>query len=376
VSVDDPLPSLCKQLEEASLDPRAQKHPLIRNDVQHQEYYRFEPQQVHSIILSSSKTPKSSNIFSTISTWDLHETKSRPLSQLLCVKPHHVMLDRERIKLAAGLVRATLMAHSTPGWPGLRDSQQLPPGCLLDQINFLSRGSADISAGIDDIDSLLDTLNMPIAVGGYSKTLTSSHSDTDMTDAADLNTTAAHTQNKSADHSSNPISTEEDLKNTYGIRNLVLYRLGVALLSIALWKRIPWQDIASVRKKARALDWGGREYQCAVNKLINGDFGLGTGELDLEDECVQIEIVKNIIGPLETTIGYISRRSQDGGVLSSENLKGLQAQSGGRWLINEPERWVGSVQPPPPYSGPGPSTWVGSPRGIDSGHGGYFVQSP
>lgn len=389
VPANNSLPGLCEQLEAVSVGPRSHQHPLIRPDAQRQEIYRFEPQQVHPVILSSGKTSKaanSSNILTTMSAWDPHKTKSRPLSRLLDSPPQYVMLDRERIRLAAGLVRATLMAHSTPGWPGQRhgDHHGLPTNCLLDQISFLSQWSAETSAGVD-IDSLLHTLNIPVAVGDPthpSKTIASSHSDTDMTDAGDINTTM-QTHNKTSDHSSNRESTEEDLKDTYGIRNLVLYRLGVALLSIGLWRSIPWKEFASVRRKARALDWGGAEYKCAVHKLINGDFGLGVGDLDLEDEDLQIEIVKTIVGPLESTVGSISRSNQGGGggVLSSENLKGLQAhESGGRggggvmWLTDS-DRWVGPVQelqppPPPPYPRPGPSsTLIGSPGGMDGGDG-------
>lgn len=371
LSANNSLPSLCKQLETATINPN-HHDTLICADARHQEFYKFETRQVQSIT-PSSKTP---NIFTTISTWDLHETKSFPLSQLLAFKPEYVMLHQERIRLAAGLVRATLMAHSTPGWPGQQNHHQLPLGCLLEQISFLSQESADISAGVN-IDSLLNTLNIPITVGSStqaSKTIPSSNSDAEMTDAGDIN--------KSTDHSSDPVSSEEDLKNTYGIPNLILYRLGVALLSIALWKPIPWQNITSVRRKARALDWGGSDYKCAVLKLINGDFGLGRGDLDLEKEDVQIEIVRNIVGPLDSIVGFISRRpSQGGGVLSRENLQA--AQSGQKMWLPEPERWVGSVPqmrqpPPPPY--PGPSTWVGSPGGMDGGDGGFettgLVESP
>ncbi|KAL2200833.1 hypothetical protein P885DRAFT_19817, partial [Corynascus similis CBS 632.67] len=93
------------------------------------------------------------------------------------------------------------------------------------------------------------------------------------------------------------VALEEELRDTYGIQNQTLYRLGVALLSIALWTKIDWRNIAAVRRKAAALTELGHVYRDAVNRLIWGNFGIYPPDLDSED--LRSEIIRTVIGPLE-----------------------------------------------------------------------------
>ncbi|KAK0721115.1 hypothetical protein B0H67DRAFT_600367 [Lasiosphaeris hirsuta] len=102
---------------------------------------------------------------------------------------------------------------------------------------------------------------------------------------------------------------EDELKYKYGIRNQVLYRLGVALLSIGLWSQVRWEDIGVVRRKAAAFDsLGGKRYREALNKLVWGNFVVDT--TDLNNERLQAEIHRAIIVPLERRAG-LHRQSQE-----------------------------------------------------------------
>jgi hypothetical protein len=91
--------------------------------------------------------------------------------------------------------------------------------------------------------------------------------------------------------------SEDKLQYTFGTRNQVLYRLGVALLSIGLWSKVGWEDVAAVRRKADALDSPGKKFSHAVKRLINCDFGIDT--VDLSNERLQVEILRAVIVPLE-----------------------------------------------------------------------------
>jgi hypothetical protein len=208
--------------------------------------------------------------------WDSHKITS--LIELLNHPIRDVILDRERIQLALALVRGTLMNHSTPGWP---------KGCVMEGISFFNKLDADV-----DVSTLLSTLNIQIQVGN------SLASDTNMEDCS-------------------VVVSEDEWQYASGIRNPVLYRLGVALLSIGLWSKVGWEDVAAVRRKAAALDSLGRNFSNAVKRLIYGDFGVDT--VDLSNDRLQVEILRSVIVPLQ-------------------KLAELHRQA-------EPERWPGLPAP-------------------------------
>ncbi|KAM7198306.1 hypothetical protein V8F33_005097 [Rhypophila sp. PSN 637] len=175
-------------------------------------------------------------------------------------------------------------------------------------------------------------LHIPVNVGNSLEVIDNGSSDTNMTDVGE-SISPRHAKATAAGTADSIDPIEEELKLTFGVRNLVLYRLGVALLSIARWERIQWQDIASVRKKVAALDWGGVAYKTAVKSLINCDFGAGD---DLEKERLQFEVMRSVVRPLENSLDIVSRSINGGDILSSKNLDKV----GGGWL-DEPGRWVG-----------------------------------
>ncbi|KAM7209960.1 hypothetical protein V8F06_014659 [Rhypophila decipiens] len=350
---------LCKKLGAITLDSlqtQPQKSPLIHINTKNRELYRFEAQQIPVPVPVPERTDgtPTSSVLSAISTWDLHEITYRPLSYLWGYKPEYIMSRRDRIQLAATLVRVTLTAHSTAGWPG---HQSPSVGCILEGIYFFIEGSVVDKSTTITIQSLLNTLHIPVNVGNSLEVMDNDSSDTKMTDAGE-SVSPRHAKATSAGTADSIDPIEEELKLTFGVRNLVLYRLGIALLSIARWERIQWQDIASVRKKTAALDWGGKAYKTAVTSLINCDFGAGD---DLNKERLQFEVMRSVVGPLENSLDIISRSINGGDILSSKNLNKV----GGGWL-DEPDRWVAQVQyetyPPQDVES---AKWAWPPHAVD-----------
>lgn len=198
-----------------------------------------------------------------IGNWETHRMccATELLSQ-----PVDMVLNRERFQLALALVRATMVSHSSSAWP---------QGCVLEGISYLQ----DPQGGVD-VSAALPTLNIQVEVGS--------------SDTVDMDMEGG-------------LILPEELEFTYGIQNQILYRLGVALLSIGLWARIDWKDIAGVRRKAAALDSLGEKYREVVKRLIWGNFGVDTTELG--DERLQVEILRTVISPLEKRAAP-RRRSQ------------------------------------------------------------------
>ncbi|KAM7196893.1 hypothetical protein V8F20_006860 [Naviculisporaceae sp. PSN 640] len=311
------IASLCKELETISLQP-AQSRQVTRLDARHPEGYRFDPLEPLQVL---PHDPSGSE-----SAWNIHEIEFRPLAHLLGDNPHRVMLDRDRVQLAAALVRGTLMGHSTAGWPGHRSASS---GCILEGISFIHTGTSSMFTAVQ-IETLLSTLNIPVDVGNYSGCSRVSSSDAEMRDAGE-----SVRQGDRGDASESADRTQAYVQT--GVQNLELYRLGVALLSLARWQRVPWQDVVSVRRKASALSWGGEAYKTAVKSLIDCDFGAGD---DLDVEKIQFEVMRRVVGPLEREVEAISASIRGGSFLSSENMaQGSIGAAGGRWL-DEVDRMV------------------------------------
>ncbi|RYP65933.1 hypothetical protein DL771_008063 [Monosporascus sp. 5C6A] len=89
----------------------------------------------------------------------------------------------------------------------------------------------------------------------------------------------------------------------HGIRNLTLYGVGVALLEIGLWARIPWEDHVQVRRKTARLSFLGRQYRAATKRLIDCDFGLAIE--DINDPRLQNAIFQSSVAELESLLSKI-----------------------------------------------------------------------
>ncbi|KAK5655513.1 hypothetical protein OQA88_5784 [Cercophora sp. LCS_1] len=240
---------LCQQLEACAIATHPQTFTHI--DSRSRERFHFEPKQAAKQVLEKQKLAT--------------------LSDLVTRLPEHLLLKRERVQLALALVKATLMNHSTLAWPN---------GCVLESIGFLSDPNMEI-----DILTVLNTLNLEVQVGGDES---GDSVDTDM--------------------ESGSVASEDELENTFGVQNRVLYRLGVALLSIGLWDKIEWKDIPAARRKAKALDAMGAKYREVVKRLIWANFD--ADPTNLNDERLQAEILRTVVSPLEKRAAYRRDRTK------------------------------------------------------------------
>lgn len=97
-----------------------------------------------------------------------------------------------------------------------------------------------------------------------------------------------------------------DAQYEYGIRNLTLYSLGVALLQIKQWRLLDSGDIAQIRRKAdkaRSSSKLGSRYQMIMEQCLNCDFGLG--ENDLSKPKLQDAIYTNVVCELKGLLNML-----------------------------------------------------------------------
>lgn len=89
----------------------------------------------------------------------------------------------------------------------------------------------------------------------------------------------------------------EDVQLLYGIRNMTLHCLGVALLELGYWKPLDSHDLLAVRRLAASRSPLGPKYQEIVQKCLGCDFGLGT---DLTKTDLQCALYNDVVCPLES----------------------------------------------------------------------------
>jgi hypothetical protein len=93
---------------------------------------------------------------------------------------------------------------------------------------------------------------------------------------------------------------------THGIRNLSLYRLGIALLQIGRWDPLvdATEDVVVVRRLAARNNRLGPRYQALTQKCIECDFGEGS---DLGNSQLQGAIYESVICELESLIEVLEK---------------------------------------------------------------------
>lgn len=89
----------------------------------------------------------------------------------------------------------------------------------------------------------------------------------------------------------------EDVQLLYGIRNMTLHCLGVALLELGYWKPLDSHDLLAVRRLAASRSPLGPKYQEIVQKCLGCDFGLG---IDLTKTDLQCALYNDVVCPLES----------------------------------------------------------------------------
>ncbi|XXH01803.1 hypothetical protein Hte_008164 [Hypoxylon texense] len=202
---------------------------------------------------------------------NLDSKTTTSLLQFLNLPMYDVSRDEDRIKLGIILAKSMLKFHSTPWWPKEE---------TLEHVYVFKDSNADLS-------SCLDTLHLSIKLEPASST------------------TGANRSNPTPKHGTNSDSTiAESIQyamDDHGIRNPILYRLGVALLQIGLWEHVHWEDNVQVRRKVARLSHLGRGYHDATKKLIYCDFGLAIEELN--DPRLQSAIFSHVVAELESILG-------------------------------------------------------------------------
>ena len=96
----------------------------------------------------------------------------------------------------------------------------------------------------------------------------------------------------------------EDAQYEYGIRNVMLYSLGVALLAIGRWERVELGNVKEVRRLASQSCYLGPTYSELVEKVLDCDFGQGK---DLKKPKLREAVYECIILELQ---GMVARYEQ------------------------------------------------------------------
>lgn len=194
--------------------------------------------------------------------------KETALGDLLDKPVYDVVSDRHRITIALALTKAMLKFHTTRAWPS---------GCLMSRVKLYSE--ADVTAC--DLAACLSTLHIPADVGLGS-------SDIDMEEA----------------HSMSPQEIQ-DAREIYGIQNMSLYCLGVALLQIGLWEVVQWNDVVQVRRKTLRLSYLGEKYHTITKGLVYCT--LGSGLSDLASDELQEAVIQKVVFGLEDLLSLMKQ---------------------------------------------------------------------
>ncbi len=166
----------------------------------------------------------------------------------------------DQLRLALRIASAVLKLNSTP-W--------LSQHWSLHDLSFFQKGS--------DLPNSLGSLHISLELAKET-TEQSTTMDVDM---------------------DNPTSAFVNSGIAHGIRNLTLYNLGVALLSIARWSKIdPYQVLHVERIASQSCPLGPR-YQELTQKALHCDFGHGK---DLRKPKLQEAVYNSVIEKLEDMI--------------------------------------------------------------------------
>ncbi|KAF2142613.1 uncharacterized protein K452DRAFT_350916 [Aplosporella prunicola CBS 121167] len=182
----------------------------------------------------------------------------------------------EQFKLAHRLATAVLQYHST-AW--------LAPDWHLRDLSFFSKPQQSIDNTLRDLQTLHLSTQFPRADNTLTQPM----------EGVESSATATPSQ---------PITDPELL---YGISNLTLANLGLALLEIGYKKEVHSfrhtrdpHDVVTVRKLLAGLHTTlGARYQAIVRKCIYCDFAFGT---DLERTELQSAVYSDVVCPLEEMI--------------------------------------------------------------------------
>jgi hypothetical protein len=165
----------------------------------------------------------------------------------------------EQLNLALRLARSVLQFHSTPWWRQHWD---------LSDLSYF-----DIE---NEVASSLST--PPIGFASFDESSMRMQGLFETTDFSQLN--------------------DENLR--FGIRNIIMYRLGAALLQISRWELLDVCDVVQLRRKAEQPSRLGPRYDDLARKCLYCDFGFGS---DLGKRQLQYAVYTDVVCELEQIVG-------------------------------------------------------------------------
>ncbi|KAM5342677.1 hypothetical protein ACJ41O_013643 [Fusarium nematophilum] len=170
--------------------------------------------------------------------------------------------DPQRFWLASIVVKSALQHHNTPWWP---------ESWTLDSLGFYEKCTGELA---DSLQTLHITAPLGCADG-----------------------VSPRGGGGSSLHAL-PAEAKKAMTR-FGIRNLTLWCVGVALLQTGLWRPIPWDDHEQVRDSVASLERFSKQYFEITDKLINCDFGAGAR---LQNPKLQNEIYRGVVCELDCII--------------------------------------------------------------------------
>jgi len=194
------------------------------------------------------------------------------LSDILGHPLDHATTVVDQLNIALALIRATLQFWSTPWWR-----------------TYWSLGDIGI----------LRERKAPV----LSDTVKSIHVNVDLRNTETAETAQAPTTGNLA---------HDDVERatlTFGIRNLNLYCLGVALLQVGRWSTVQIDDVETVRRLAALPSHLGPKYREITEKCLECDFGVGKKVHDIR---LQAAIYDSVARPIESMVKALSLNDDPG----------------------------------------------------------------
>ncbi|KAK5657978.1 hypothetical protein OQA88_2531 [Cercophora sp. LCS_1] len=242
------------------------QHPLIRGELQTPPGYYLSDDTYKHLIELCPDNPLLAN-----------KSNDETLSDIMSQASDEVATVVDQLNIALCLVRATLQFWSTPWWQtywSLRDI-----GVVREkQVPVLSDAFKSIHVNVELRDS-------------------------------------AEAENRPQTQELRAIPkglTKEDVERatlTFGIRNLNMYCLGVALLQVGRWSTVQIDDVEKIRRLAAMPSHLGPKYREITERCLECDFGVGK---KIQDIRLQAAIYESVARPLESMIQSLSLNEETG----------------------------------------------------------------
>lgn len=210
------------------------------------------------------------------------KTKPTTLDDIFKLPVERTMSVGQQVGLALKLVKAVLQFHATP-W--------LQPLWRLQDLAFFPTDDETLSESLRTLHISTELVRSPPSTQ-------SAGADALM---ADVDTSCDRQQ----------ASLVDDAQLEYGIRNLTMHSLGVALLQIGQWDPLRPENIVVIRKVADMASRDSRlgpRYQRLTQKCLECDFGFGK---DLAQPELQSAVYRDVVCELEELVSSLEggRRS-------------------------------------------------------------------